>query len=177
MERCERSFMRFPKGASNLSAKLRCYRFTLACIAVLALAACGGAPRQVSGELPQVLLDGLSLDGERLLFDLGIRNVNDRALDVTSLILQLELDGRAATQREQHRIDLNITARGREVIRLEAPVDPRGRRLLDELTAGERGSLAYQLEVEFDGQRRRRLEDTIARGFLHAVPGQPGRFR
>lgn len=145
------------------------------------VSACGGQPRQVSGELPLVQLDGLALVDALVQLDIGIRNVNDRPLELSQVVLLLELDDGPVTQRTPHRFDLNVSARGREVIRLESDIDERGQRLLEELSAGERNSLAYRLELEFDGQRRRQrqrqLDDTIARGFLHPVPGQPGRFR
>lgn len=156
------------------------HRSSLQVLTLLALAmlvACSGQPRQISGQLPLVSLDGLGLDGELVQFDLGIRNINDRPLELTSLFLQLELDGQRVTGRDQRRLDLSVAARGREVVRLESSVDVHGRRLLEALGAGERMSLAYRLELEFDGQRQRELNDTIIRGFLHNVPGQPGRYR
>lgn len=141
------------------------------------LAACGGQPRQISGELPLIQLDGLSLDEHGVHFDIGIRNINDRSLQLPGLTLRLDLDDRRVAELNQPQPGITIAARGREVMRLETSIDDRGRRLLESLTAGERSNLAYQLELELDGQRRRRLDDTISRGFLHAVPGQAGRFR
>lgn len=143
---------------------------------VALLVACGGQPRQVSGEVPLISLDGLSLSDEVLELDIRFRNVNDSPLQLPALNLSLALDGEQVVEGSHQRPGVVVTARGREVVRLEIALEARGRQLLEELTRGERDSLAYLLDIEIEGRRRRQGE-TESRGFLHAVPGQPGRFR
>lgn len=143
---------------------------------VMLLAACGGNARQVSGEVPLVSLDGLGLSENTLELDIRIRNINDSSLELPTLTLSLTLDGQYVVQGRRLYPSVVIAARGREVIRMETDLNARGRQLLEELARGDRDSLAYQLDLEFEG-RRRRQEDPEVRGFLHAVPGQPGRFR
>lgn len=145
-------------------------------VLVMLLVACSGQPRQVSGEVPLIGLDGLGLSDGLLQLDIRIRNINDSPLELPNLNLSLSLDGRRVVERHSQRPGVVIAARGREVVRLDVPIDTRGRQLLEELTRGQRDRLAYQLDIEFEG-RRRRQEDPETRGFLHAVPGQPGRFR
>ena len=165
------------KGKPDLRLQSPPVRPTVSLLMLLfLLVACGGNARQVSGEVPLVSLDGLGLSENTLLLDIRIRNINDSSLELPTLTLSLTLDGQQVVERRTLQPGVVIAARGREVIRVETPIGPRGRQLLEELTLAERTSLAYQLDLEFEG-RRRRQEDPESRGFLHAVPGQPGRFR
>jgi LEA14-like dessication related protein len=163
-------------GDTDLTDHIQKISPGLIVLLALMLAACGGQPRKVSGEFPLVNLDGLSLSNGSIGVDIGIRNINDSPLELPAMAFRLMLDGQLVAERNDQAPSISIAARGREVLRLQSEINPSGRQLLEELDRGERSNLAYQLELEFEGRRRQR-GDTETRGFLHAVPGQPGRFR
>lgn len=140
------------------------------------LAGCGGPSRQVRGEAPLVDLDGVGLLEERLMLDLALRNVNDTRLEIAALTLFLDFDGERVAELRDSPRSLGIAPRGREVLRIEVPASPESTELLRQLADGERTSLPWQLELNLESGRRQ-SPTPIARGFLHAVPGQPNRFR
>lgn len=144
-------------------------------IAALLLAACG-TTHQVRGEPPLVGLEGLSHDNGDILLDISIRNVNDTRFDIAGLGLHLELDGQLVGDPVSDPGRLSISPRGREVVRVPARVSAQTLQQLARLSNGEQTSLPWRLEVRFDSTERGAIP-TEARGFLHAVPGQPNRFR
>lgn len=143
--------------------------------ALLFVAGCSGDLRDVVGEPPLAGIDGVTRDGDRIIVDLALRNVNDRAMELSAVEIQLRLDEKppAAGRKETM---LRISARGREVLAVVLDVEPVLQSRLDALEAGEVPGLPWQMDlvlVGADGKRR----ETDARGWLHPVPGQPGRFR
>jgi LEA14-like dessication related protein len=150
---------------------------TVLLIALLALtAACGGQPRQIRGELPVITIDGLSREGQALTLDLGIRNVNDAAFDISGISLRLELDGEFVAEMQHEGAAFSITARGRELLRLRTVSTSPALAALDSLASGERSNLPWTLHMVIQTAGRRDREARY-QGFLHAVPGQTDRFR
>ena len=148
----------------------------LALASLMCLASCASRPGTVSGELPLVNLESLELQDQQLLVDLSIRNLNDQRLESPLREASLTIDGQAADFESTLPLTLNISARGRENLRLTATADSATQAALLAL-ADERGqSLPYQLTLTFDGRRASRTP-VEQNGFLHPVPGQPGRFR
>lgn len=151
--------------------------------AVLLLSACGSGTRAVRGELPLVTLDGLERQGEQVSLQLGLRNINDQALELNEVQVRLYIDGQPLLVLT-HAPDFAIGPRGREVLRLDGPGQENGLERLDQLdpvTAATRNqsprrSVGWHMELVLTDQRGR-IRETEASGFLHPVPGQPGRFR
>jgi len=146
-----------------------------ALLALLILAGCSGNLRDVVGEPPQADVDGMTREGDRIMVDLALRNVNDEALELAVVDLELRLDETPpATGRKE--TPLRISARGREVLELALEAGPAARARLDALEAGEAPGLRWQMNLVLVAAGGKRLE-TETRGWLHPVPGQPGRFR
>ncbi len=148
----------------------------LALALLLCLAGCASGPRTVSGQLPLVNLEGLELQGQRLLIDLSVRNLNDQRLESPLNEASLTIDGQPARFEGVFPQAINIPARGRESLRLSATADSPVLEALQALDQSRGQSLPYQIKLTFDGRRagRNPVEQV---GFLHPVPGQPGRFR
>lgn len=149
--------------------------------AALALSACGGGPREVRGELPLITLEGLERQADRIDLQLGLRNVNDRAFYLGEVSLHLSVDGSHLLELV-HTPNFEIGARGREVLTLRGQGLADGLQRLDqlELQASPEHealrSLAWQMQISLSDERGRRSDSEVS-GFLHPVPGQPGRFR
>ena len=141
---------------------------------VLIASGCGGV-RGISGADPFVHLDSLARDGMNLTVELLVSNLNDQPLHLSGARLQARLDDKTLFM-SQWPLDVEIAARGRERIRLEVTGGLAGLEALDELTGGARVSLPYRLDGELFHDRGRSTE-VDRRGFLHRVPGQPGRYR
>ncbi len=148
-----------------------------AALVLTALTACASGPRGVTGELPQVTLDGLERQEEQITLLLGLRNINDRPLPLTEVEVELN-SGDARIVTATHRPDFEIGARGREVLRMDGNAEPEGLRLLEPATNGNTrpGRISWSMQVHLTDERGR-SRTTEASGYLHPVPGQPGRFR
>ena len=149
-----------------------------ALLLVLAMTSgCGGhQPRQIRGELPTIDLDSLTRLNSSIQVDIGIRNINDSPLDVTSIRIVLTVNEHASLELADEQLRLTIGARGREMIRLTGQDNTSLQEHLEMLASGERASLPWSMTVDL-GRGDRRDRQTEASGFLHSVPGQPDRFR
>lgn len=152
-----------------------CRRLVLTIAVSTLLAACGTGPHKVKGEPPIFAIDNLLRKDSVVVVDLGVRNINDRSLEVTSIDLELRLDEKPLASGERTS-NVTISARSREVVRLEARGQPAGLALLDELADGRHSGLRWQMDLTLTDERGRE-ETTESNGWLHAVPGQPDRFR
>lgn len=149
----------------------------------LVLSACASGPRQVSGELPLVRIDSLERHNGEITLVLGLRNVNDRPLPLNEVRMQLRLNEEALLDLT-HTPDIEISPRGREVLRVRGPGLPAGQAILDQMNPesaaaralGELSSATWRLDLNLTDERGRERA-TEASGFLHPVPGQPDRFR
>ncbi len=157
---------------------LICHRFItlLGLLAlVLLIAGCQSGPRQIRGEAPLVSLESVHLGQGAASLQVAIRNVNDSRLELPEVKLNLSLDEREIAGLDLVPVDLSVAPRGREVIAFEVDLDNASRELFNELARGQRNNLAWGMELVLDPPRGRMRSE--ANGFLHPVPGQPGRFR
>jgi len=140
---------------------------------LLFLAACG--PVQVRSAPPGTDLDGLVLEGDTLVLRLLVDNRNDVPLALAGARLRLTLDSIEVEAREWP-LDLVIGPRNREAIVLRLPASGAVQGTLAELDEGRRASLPYSLvgELRIADKRDAKIDRT---GFLHPVPGRPGRYR
>ncbi len=141
--------------------------------ATLMLCACAGGVR---GESPFAQVTSWRIDGRALSVDLRLRNVNDEALELRSLVLAVDLDDDVNLFRHEQGLDLEIAAGGFETIQLDITASEAGTERLRRLSDGEVASLAYRLEGSVDSEDSGRL--SIERdGHIYTVPGRPGSFR
>lgn len=158
-------------------------RLLLTVIAMALVTACGSGSRQVRGELPLVTLDALERQGERITLFVGLRNINDGPLPLGEVEVRLRIDGVGLVSVVQAP-EIEIGPRGREVLTLRGRGDAEGLTVLDRLdprSAGANGpsalnNLSWHMELRLADERGRSRTAEIS-GFLHPVPGQPGRFR
>lgn len=145
----------------------------LAAFVLLTLAGCG--PIEVRSAPPGSDLDGLAIDGDELVLRMLLINRNDIPLRVDGIELDITF-GNEALDGRSWSLTLDLPPRNREAIELRLPAPSA---VLDELQAlerGDRGPLAYTLDGRWslDGSRDGEIERS---GYLHPVPGRPGRFR
>lgn len=144
-------------------------------LAVAMIAACSSNLRDVYGEPPQTSLNGMERQPEGVVVELALRNVNDEALRLKAASMTLSLDDQPLVSGGRD-LELTVSARGREVVRLTLPADPAGLERLDALADNQEQRLPWTMEVTLTlaggGERLAR-----ANGWLHRVPGQPNRFR
>jgi hypothetical protein len=139
----------------------------------LALAACG--PVEVRSAPPGSDLDGLRVEGDVLVLRMLIINRNDIPLTVTGAQLELTLGNETLDSRDWP-LSLDLGPRNREAVELRLPATESVLRTLDALERGARDPLPYELIGRWTLAQGG--DDRIRRnGFLHPVPGRPGRFR
>lgn len=148
---------------------------SLTVAATVLLAACGSGPRVITGAAPGVLLESLDTNSGNVRLRLIATNHNDRSMHLHHLRLHAEVDGADLFDREWP-LDLDIGARGRERLNLETAALEAGLEKLRTLPESNRMRISYRLrgEATFD---RNRVDAIDRSGFLHPVPGRPGRFR
>lgn len=144
-------------------------------LAMLLAAGCTGNVREVVGKPPQAGIDGLALAETHIVLELALRNVNDAALELAAIEVELQIDGQPLAEDRQS-IPLVIAARGREVVSLRLAAEPAGLERLSALSAGDHDSLRWHMTLVL-GHRGRREQQAEASGWLHRVPGQDRRFR
>ncbi len=149
------------------------------------LAGCGSGGREIRGELPLLSVEGLIVNSGDVTLLVGLRNVNDRSLHLHEVEARLSVNEQPLLD-GSHRPQVDISARGREVIQLRAPGLKGGLEALAELGLSsadrepEHGvvpvNVAWQLELVLIDERGR-SRDAQASGFFHPVPGRPGHYR
>lgn len=150
---------------------------------LLALSACGSGAREIRGERPLVRVEGLVVDGEQVTLTVGLRNVNDRSLDLRRLEVRLQVEDELLLETEA-RPRIDISARGREVVTLRGSGETPGLESLARRFDPRSGdglataslNAAWTMELKLFDERDRESM-TRASGFLHPVPGRPGHFR
>jgi hypothetical protein len=159
----------------------------LAILALLAagliLSACGSGSREIRGELPLIRFEGLTLDGDQASLDIGLRNLNDRSLNLSELKVRFFIEQSLLVDASRD-FNIDISARGREVFTLRSPGEREGLRALQREFATEGQSSAspagrnagWRMELTLIDEEGREAEAS-AQGFLHPVPGRPGQFR
>lgn len=159
----------------SASTRLQSLRYLQLVLLALITCACTGGPREIRGEAPLLSLGRLELQAENLTLDLAIRNVNDESFELNAVSLEVMLDEQPLVH-GRHETPLHVSARGREVLHLSMPATRAGLERLEQLAAGEVQQLPWSLEatLSFVGASE---HETMTTGWLHRVPGQPGRFR
>lgn len=142
---------------------------------IILLAGCQSGPRQISGEAPLISLESVHVKEAAATLQVAVRNINDRRLELSEVKLNLSLDQHEIAGQGPVSVDLSVAPRGREVIGFDVTLDPASLQLFEDLAQGKRNNLAWQMELVVDPPRGRMRSE--ASGFLHPVPGQPGRFR
>lgn len=155
----------------------------LVLLVVLVVAACGSGAREIRGEAPLFGLESLIVDDSEITTAIGLRNVNDQSLHIARMKVRVLVADQLLLETETQP-QLEISARGRDVIRVRATGESDGmaelERMIGFVHAGDRSQLpvnaAWQLELTLFDERGR-SQDGQATGFLHPVPGRPGHFR
>ncbi len=152
-------------------------RHTLATLALMTLfgflAACAGGVR---GEPPFAQVMGWRVAGETLGVDLRLRNVNDEAMEVQGLDVTVALGDDTPLFRHTERKAVEIAPGGFETLRLEVRAEAAGLAAFERLSAGDTGSLVYELSGTVSTAESGSLP--IGRtGRIYTVPGRPGEFR
>lgn len=152
-------------------------------ILMLILGGCGPGMREIRGELPLVRIEGLMVEGDEVILNIGLRNVNDSSLALRRVRVALMVEGQLLVDAEAQP-QINISARGRDVITIRGIAQATGLELLSRRFGrpGEHGAASaapnasWTLSLTLIDDRERESE-TRASGFLHPVPGRPGHFR
>ncbi|MDT8409290.1 MAG: hypothetical protein RQ741_06800 [Wenzhouxiangellaceae bacterium] len=136
---------------------------------------CSANPLLINNEAPGLELESLELENSVASARLLVHNRNDETLFIESASLSLELEDSELFS-DSWPLRLDIGSRGRENVRLQSRASDRGAARLGALDRGEAASVAYRLlgELVLSNQSNVKVEQ---RGFLHPVPGQPGRYR
>lgn len=152
-------------------------------VLTLLLTACGSGAREIRGELPLVRFEGLEINVEQARLDIGLRNVNDRGLVLRQITVELMIEDQPLLD-STHALDIDISARGRDVVSLRAAAQSDGRNLLTrrfdrdpaDSAAPSASNAAWTMKLTLvDEEGRESVVD--ANGFLHPVPGRSGQYR
>ena len=149
----------------------------IALIALVAtsLVACGGGPRLLKGEPPQVSINSLTRVNSNLQIELRLHNINHVPMDVSRISLTLTLDD-YPLRVEENLPALHLDASTTEMARFTVPLPAEVDRQLADVESGARASLSHELSgviTERDGKDLRFRRE----GHLYPVPGRPGQFR
>ncbi|NNL94182.1 MAG: hypothetical protein HKO64_01035 [Xanthomonadales bacterium] len=142
-------------------------------VMALLLSACAG--KGLRGHEPFVTLNNLSLEGQEIELDLGLRNVNALPIKLAQIEFSLNVNETplavysAASQ-------ASISANGTENLRFRIPSTEDGRAALESLDQGQINNISYLLEGEITDQEGIKM-NLFRDGYLYRVPGRPGRFR
>ncbi|MEM7052974.1 MAG: hypothetical protein AAF446_00355, partial [Pseudomonadota bacterium] len=139
-------------------------------IVTLALLLNGCGSREVRSVPPGLSLESVTIVDRQVRVNLLVENRNDHLIMLQSADLIMRLGETVLFENASPRT-LEIDPRGRESLQMMLNVNFDG---LDQLQRIET-SQAYELEgkLQFENLRDYPLR---LRGFLHPVPGQPGRF-
>lgn len=142
----------------------------------LLLAACTGCgSNQVRGQAPFVSILSLGNADGTLQATVGIRNINDVALHVDTLVIRAR-SGDVALIDHASALNLEIDPNTTDDVVIEHRADQRALSLLESLESGAVASLPFSLDGSVhtgqDGNLRFQHQ-----GFLFRVPGRPGQFR
>lgn len=129
----------------------------------------------VRGEAPFAQVTSWTLEGQRIVASLRLRNVNTERLEIRGLRLTVDLDRTRLFTLDDGRT-LSIPANGAETLAIDVPASRAGVELLESLQKGEVDSLPYLLlgavlSAE-DGELEFRRD-----GRIYRVPGREGQFR
>ena len=136
---------------------------------VLLLSACG--PREIRTVPPGLVLESVTIVDQQVQLNLLIENRNDIVVGLQAANLRMSFDETMLFETEWS-TSLDLDPRGRESLRITIDAEAEGLALLQSTETAR----AYELRglLQFED-----LQDfpVNLRGFLHPVPGQPGRYR
>lgn len=156
---------------SNPSIRL----FSIALVVLCLAAACGSSHKRIKGEPPLTSIDSMERNGDLVLVDLAIRNINDRSIEFTAIEVDLTLAD-VPLGRGRQEFGITVSARSREVVRVALDPSPEAIEVLEDLARGNRAAVTWQMNLVMHHPRGGSI-DTENDGWLHPVPGQPDRFR
>ena len=133
------------------------------------LIGCGA--REVRSIPPGVSLESVTIIDQRIELNLLIENRNDHVIVLHTSDLRMSFEDTQLFETVWSST-LDIDPRGRESLRITTDADSEGLDLLQ----GTETARAYRLRglLQFEDLSSYPLN---LRGFLHPVPGQPGRYR
>lgn len=135
--------------------------------------ACGN--KLIRGASPMVYMTELSHRDDKIMLQLGIRNLNGVEFDLLSIDFRVSVENDDLLA-YQGPVDITIAANGTETWSVEIDEQPSTRALLESLEQGEIKSLPYVLRGSVisreDGSLRFENE-----GHIYPLPGKPGYFR
>lgn len=147
--------------------------FVLVLFASVLLSACGN--KLIRGASPIVYMTELSHQDNKIMLQLGMRNLNGVDLDVLSIDFKMSVEDDDLLV-YQGPVERNIVANGTETWSVEVDEKPGTRALLESLEQGQVKSLPYVLRGSVisreDGDLRFEHE-----GHIYPLPGKPGYFR
>lgn len=136
-------------------------------------AACG--PSQVKGKAPVVSISSMTVIGESLSATFNIRNINDVAMDIDKIEINIRINDSELT-RHVTSLALSIDPNTTEEVAVEKLPDEFAQDLLADLERGDIGNLPFFLDgmmhTQQDGKVPFRYD-----GYLFPVPGRPGHYR
>ena len=155
---------------------MRILNFRVAVVLVLVAVICTACgPHLVKGEPPFVSIASLTLQGDKLVASLNVRNINDVVMDIDSSDFTIRVRNDELL-RHAGAIKLDIDPNATEELRVEKEPGAFSRNLLDALASGQQTSLPFLLE----GRVHTRTDGDLSfshDGHLYTVPGRPGQFR
>jgi hypothetical protein len=142
-------------------------------LACLLVSACGN--KLIRGAAPLVYMTEMSLKDDRIMLQLGLRNLNGVDLDVLSIDLVMSAEGKDLLV-YQGEVGTKIAANGTETLSLDADGKAGAAQLLISLEQGEVTSIPYLLtgSVTSSEEGSLRFEHE---GHIYPLPGKPGHFR
>lgn len=150
-----------------------------ACLALLTLcvlaAACTTRGVQVQSEPPTLHLESLALSDARAHLALLVHNPNDHPVRLRGAALSLRVDG-AELLSDDWPLDLEVSPRGNERLRLETGARTQTSRRLLERGGARDANIGYTLSAELRVDGLDNVAGELS-DYLHPVPGQPGQFR
>lgn len=163
------------EAPKNLQSNPTLRLFSIAVVVLCLAAACASSHKRIKGEPPLTSIDSMERNGDLVLVDLAIRNINDRSIEFTAIDLDLTLAD-VPMGRGRHEFGITVSARSREVIRVALDPSDEAIGVLEDLAGGSRTAVTWQMNLVLHHPRGGSI-DTENDGWLHPVPGQPDRFR
>lgn len=149
----------------------------LACaaLALVMIQAAGCGPERIEGRPPFVNIAYMALESDKLSADFDIRNENEVPMTVSVVEISVTVENsNLVTHRDSP--GLEIGASSSERVHVDHRPGEAVRKMLEELQAGQRKSLAFDVTGSVQTVQDGRLE-FAHKGYLYPMPGRPGEFR
>ena len=143
----------------------------IAFLTALLTAVVGCGTPQINSAPPGLSLESVTVVDRQLQINLMIENRNDDSIFLEAVDLQMVLGDTPLFEHASPRT-LEIDPRGREALELVLNANYDGLEILNAIETSQ----VYRLEGKLEFSDIRDYPVRL-RGFLHPVPGQPGRYR